>query len=70
MFLVVKKNPSETENLLLKIALTAPSKISLLNETIMPWFHLFLFYDTCIEIKVPSKHLIATEHLPYGQIHF
>lgn len=59
------KKIHEIENLLLKIALTAPSKACFLNDTIMPWFIYF-----CIEIKVPSKHHMATEQLPYGQIHF
>lgn len=66
-----EKKSSEIENLLLKIALTAPSKISFLNDILNhAMIYLFLFHDTCIKIKVPSKHPNATEHLPYGQIHF
>lgn len=59
------KKIHEIENLLLKIALTAPSKACFFNDTIMPWFIYF-----CIEIKVPSNHHMATEQLPCGQIHF
>lgn len=45
------KNSSEIENLLLKIALTALSKISFLNGTIMLWFIYFCFMTHVLRLK-------------------